>query len=108
MTRVFTAQHPTEAHLVEGLLRSGGIQAEVHGESLFSARGELPVTAATLPSVWVLDDGQVADALELLRHRATEVSAGASMPPGWTCSQCDETVEPQFTTCWKCGAAKPD
>ena len=107
MTKVFTAQHPTEAHLVAGLLASGGIQAEVQGEALFAARGEVPATAATLPSVWVLDDGQVGDALQLLGERQAETAAGPTEQP-WTCSQCGEVVEPQFTTCWKCGAAKPE
>ena len=58
VTQVFVAQHPTEAHLVQGLLEANGIVAEVHGESLFSARGEAPATPDTLPSVWVLDDDQ--------------------------------------------------
>ena len=107
MTKVFTAQHPTEAHLVAGLLESGGIQAQVQGEALFAARGEVPVTAATLPSVWVLDDSQVADALQLLRDRPQQLPQGA-MEPSWTCPKCGESIDPQFAACWNCGSAKPD
>jgi hypothetical protein len=25
----------------------------------------------------------------------------------WTCSDCGEQLEPQFTQCWRCGAAGP-
>jgi len=107
MTKVFVAQHPTEAHMVAGLLATGGIQAEVRGEALFSARGEIPVTPATLPSVWVLDDEQVDDALQFLRNRPIEAPPEASAGLPWTCSGCSETVEAQFTACWNCGAAKP-
>ena len=63
MKQVFVAQHPTEAHLVQGILEANGIAAEVHGESLFGARGEAPPTPDTLPTVWVLDDGQAVKCL---------------------------------------------
>lgn len=102
MTKVFIAQHPTEAHLVRGLLESGGIQAMVRGETLFGVRGEAPVTPDTLPSVWVLDDRQAAAALALIReHRVDSERAGNEAP--WPCPNCGERVEPQFTSCWKCG-----
>jgi hypothetical protein len=107
MTKVFVAQHPTEAHLVAGLLGSGGILTEVRGEALFGARGEVPVTPATLPSVWVLDDRQVDEALKILQGRLTEPPTGISADQSWKCSECGETVEPGFTTCWNCGAIGP-
>lgn len=107
MTKVFTAQHPTEAHLVSGLLNSSGILTAVRGEPLFSARGEVPVTPATLPSVWVLDDNQVNDALEILRDRSAAESAGVPADQPWKCGSCGEMVESQFTACWNCGASRP-
>jgi hypothetical protein len=42
--QVFVAQHPTEAHVIKGLLEAEGIRAEVRGESLFGVRGEAPAT----------------------------------------------------------------
>lgn len=107
MTKVFVANHPTEAHLIAGLLGSGGILAEVQGEALFATRGEVPVTPATLPSVWVVDDAQVEDALQMLRERSAEHSGGCSTDAPWTCPKCGETVEPQFTSCWHCGTSRP-
>ena len=66
MRRVYVARHPTEAHFLKGMLASQGIEAEIRAEALFSARGELPVTSDTCPSVWVLDDSQLDRALLLI------------------------------------------
>jgi hypothetical protein len=106
LIKVFIAQHPTEAHLVAGLLESGGIGAEVQGEALFSARGEVPITPSTLPSVWVLDDSQVDEALELIRRPRPDAAAATAAGPSWLCGGCGEAIEAQFTTCWKCGAER--
>ncbi len=107
MTQVFVAQHPTEAHLVKGLLEANGIVAEVHGETLFSVRGEAPVSADTLPSVWVLDDGQVPSARLVLANYGSREGPLASHGAAWVCPACGERIEFQFTECWHCGTARP-
>jgi hypothetical protein len=99
LTKVFVAVHPTEAHLVAALLRSQGIEAEVRGEALFAVRGEVPVSPSTLPTVWVRHE-QAAEALELVNERAVPLDADRP----WTCSRCGQTVDPQFSACWNCGA----
>jgi hypothetical protein len=104
VTKVFVAQHPTEAHLVAGLLKIHGVEAVVRGEPLFAVRGEVPVTPSTLPSVWVADS-LVEIAREIIDNRAN----GA--PPGrpaalWRCGGCGELVEPDFDVCWNCGASR--
>ena len=58
MKPVYTAKHPTEAHLIKGMLEAEGIRAEVKGDQLYGAFGELPV----LPTVWILDDTLAAHA----------------------------------------------
>jgi hypothetical protein len=104
MKQVHAARHAIEAHLVRGLLISHGIPAEVRGEFLTSGWGELPVDVC---SVWVTDDAQFEAANELLvsffKGSFARIFGGES----WTCSACGETLEGQFTQCWKCGAAKP-
>jgi hypothetical protein len=105
--QVFVAQHPTEAHLVQGLLEANGIAAEVRGESLFGARGEAPLTADTLPSVWVLDDGQASSARAVLAAYESRDDPGASVGVLWGCPGCGEQIEPQFTECWRCGTERP-
>ena len=106
MTQVFVAQHPTEAHLVQGVLEANGIPAEVHGESLFSVRGEAPATPETLPTVWVLDDGLAARARVLLTRYGSGKGEHDSHGAGWVCAECGERIEAQFTACWHCGGSR--
>jgi len=32
---------------------------------------------------------------------------GLGPQSSWYCDDCGEWLEPQFTTCWQCGAARP-
>ncbi len=105
MTKVFIANHPTEAHLIAGLLQSRGIGSHVQGESLFAARGEVPVTPSTLPSVWVDDDGQVEEALAIINDAGPTQSGGLGRP--WRCDTCGEMVDAEFTACWNCQTPQP-
>ncbi len=103
MIRVFTAQHPAEAHLLKGVLDNAGIETEIRHEALFGATGGVPVNEAR-PEIWVIDDSRAADALAVLREQLpTGVDAGRV----WRCASCGELVEAQFTACWKCGADAP-
>jgi len=106
LRRVYVARHPTEAHFLKGLLASQGIEAEIRGEALFSARGELPVTSDTCPSVWVLDDSQLDRALPVDRGVRTSGASSRYLRGTWRCSSCGEELEPQFTECWRCGTAR--
>jgi hypothetical protein len=106
MTQVFVARHPTEAHLVRGLLEASGIAAEVHGESLFGARGEAPVTEDTLPTVWVSADEDAARARDVLADYESQKTGEEPSGAPWTCATCGESVEAQFTACWNCGTPR--
>ena len=64
--------------------------------ALAGALGDLPMLE-TWPQLYV-DDADEQPALRALARAAT-APAGAS----WTCDQCGEVLEPQFTTCWRCG-----
>jgi hypothetical protein len=103
---VFIAAHPAEAHLVRGLLESEGIDAVVRGEALFGIRGLTPVTADSLPSVWV-HDADVDRAIELIAAPSIAASSAARLARAWRCATCNEFVGPEFASCWHCGAADP-
>lgn len=106
MIPVFVARHPTEAHFVRDLLAQEGIDAEVRGEALFGARGEAPVTAETLPSVWIARDGDVERARAIVAgYERGEGPASAAGRP-WRCVRCGEELEAQFTACWKCASPR--
>ena len=106
MRQVFIAQNPTEAHFVKGMLTTEGIDCFVRGEALFSARGELPLTEETAPSVWITDDSRLRQAQEIITaYERANRSEGDNEDP-WTCGSCGEQHGVQFTHCWQCGRAR--
>lgn len=103
MKLIHTAKHPTEAHLIKGLLEAEGVRASVLGDQLYGAYGELPV----LPTVWILDDTLAAHANRLVIEFLRGSAARRHGHDRWTCPHCGEALEGQFTDCWNCGAERP-
>lgn len=103
MKQIHAARHAAEAYLVRGLLLSHGISAEVRGEFLTGGWGELPLDVC---AVWITDDAQYAAANELIGAYLNGSFARMFSGEAWTCAECGEKLEGQFTQCWKCGAAK--
>ena len=97
MKRVFSSFNLQLVHHQRNLLRTEGIAAVVRNEILSSAMGELP-PAECQAELWVMNDTDAARALEILSERKTS-------EPRWTCG-CGETLEQQFTHCWRCGASR--
>lgn len=101
LVKVYTARDAPEAHFLRQLLESQGIAATVVGEMLGQALGELPLTADSLPSVWVeADDADRAAMLTADFDRRSRTPPPAR--PNWICPTCGEAVEEQFTHCWSC------
>jgi hypothetical protein len=90
----------TEAHIVSGMLNAAGITAQVRGHYLAGGYGELPISTDTLPSVWIEDMAQIANARTLISEYERP-GPGKGTP--WRCEQCGEIHARQFTACWKCG-----
>jgi hypothetical protein len=95
MKRVFSSHNLVLAHHSRNLLEAEGIETEMRNQILSSAMGELP-PAECQAEVWVGD--QDAEKSEAILRRKP---AG----PDWQCG-CGETLGPQFTQCWKCGALR--
>ena len=111
MQHVYTARDEMDASFVQGLLRQEGIDAVVQGASLGEVWGTLPLSAESLPSVWV-PEADVERARPIVEeYRRTDranADDDAELPRAtWTCPNCGERVEEQFTQCWKCGHARP-
>ena len=104
MKQVHIARHAPDAHLVKGLLESNGIAAVVRGEFLTSGWGELPVDVC---SVWIADEAQYERAQAVLRSFLNGDLARELRSQNWRCAKCGEQLEGQFTSCWKCGGARP-
>jgi len=112
MEKIYTARDSMEAHFVRCLIEREGVPARVFGEALSLARGELPLTQQTLPSVWVKSED-----VEQARQVVNQYEAGyfadeqdniPEPPPDWVCPNCHEQVEGQFTDCWKCQTPRPE
>jgi len=107
MKRIYTAMNLTDAHLVRGLLESEGIEAVVQGEFLWTARGEVPITTDTAPSVWIADDANYERAMEVVNKLQSSEESSDPENKEWKCDKCNETNEGQFTECWRCGDSAP-
>jgi Putative prokaryotic signal transducing protein len=100
MKRIFRASSLLQVAHARNVLIMAGIDSEIRNQYLAGALGDLPMFE-TWPQLWV------EDALEPAALRALAVAAKAPSGEPWTCAQCGEQLEPQFTTCWRCGAAPP-
>jgi hypothetical protein len=97
MKRVFRAASLIQVAHARNVLLTAGIQSELRNQYLAGALGDLPMLE-TWPQLYV-DDEDEQIALRALA-RASTAAVGAS----WTCPQCGEVLEPQFTACWRCGS----
>jgi hypothetical protein len=79
------------------VLIAAGIESELRNQYLAGALGDLPMLE-TWPQLLVADE------LESAALRALEKAAAAPSGTPWVCAQCGEQLEPQFTSCWRCGA----
>ncbi|MBV8779962.1 MAG: hypothetical protein JO353_01065, partial [Phycisphaerae bacterium] len=70
------------------------------------ARGDIPFTQSALPSIWV-NEADVPAAQRIIDEMKRGGPAHAHPAPIWTCPNCGEILEGQFTTCWKCGYERP-
>jgi len=102
MKLIARADHPLQAAIWADTLRAAGIRCEVRNTALSGAMGEIPFLECA-PQVWLFDERDEARASELLRQLRQPVTGTP-----WRCTRCGEESEPQFGSCWKCGAARPD
>ena len=98
MKRVFRAASLLQVAHARNVLTAAGIESELRNQYLAGALGDLPMLE-TWPQIWV------EDAFESAALRALEQAGRAPWGAAWTSSQCGEQLEPQFTTCWRCGTA---
>lgn len=101
MIRVAQPADPMEAQHLLGVLEAHGIRACVQGEALWAARGELPFGPESAPSLWVTDEADAERARQILADHKSPLNRIAG---SWTCPNCQEEIETQFTNCWNCGA----
>lgn len=105
LKKIYSGANEFDAHHIRTVLEAAGVRAIVFGEDLGIARGSLPLTFETLPTVWV-DETAFKRAEAVLR----EVERDSRRQPAdsWICPNCGEHVEPTFSQCWNCLADRPE
>jgi Putative prokaryotic signal transducing protein len=83
--------------MFKSLLDEAGIPSLIRNEYLSVAAGEVPFVPTEL---WVLNDDDYRKAKEIVD--AVRNAESEHHDP-WACAGCGETIEGQFTACWKCG-----
>ena len=88
--------------LLKDLLEKSFIPCVTRNEYLSVASGEIPFTEC-YPELWLLNDGDYARAKEILDEW---IAPESRVQESWSCPRCEEEIEGQFASCWKCGQQK--
>ena len=99
MEKIYSSPIADEIPQLRTMLEDAGIACTLRNEM---SAAQLPVTEST-PELWIEDDDRLAEALQI---KADFQSAAPVAGKDWVCRQCGEISEPQFNSCWKCGALR--
>ena len=99
MKRIHSAKDPLMIGHLKNVLATFGIRCVARNFDLNIAAGELPPIECW-PELWVIDDEKAARAKAILKKTLAPLE---SVKRPWRCQDCDETIEGQFSECWKCG-----
>lgn len=102
MKLIYSAESVVHVAHMRNLLESAGIRCELRNFHLAGAIGEIPFLECW-PQLWAVEESQHAQAERLV---AAELSGAHHSGPEWTCPNCRERIESQFTGCWRCGCER--
>jgi hypothetical protein len=102
MKKIFSSPIAGEIPRLRNMLESAGIACLLRNEISAGLWPEVPMAEST-PELWIEDDHRLTEALQI---KADFQSSATAVGKHWQCQKCGETSEPQFTSCWKCGAAR--
>jgi uncharacterized protein (UPF0212 family) len=108
LVKLYAGSSGVDVYVLRDMLGQEGIPSVIMGEALSSGRGDLPMTAETLPSLWVgQNDADRAMPIALEYDRVKKDGIDASLSGGdWKCPGCGEEVEGHFSACWSCGGER--
>jgi hypothetical protein len=99
MKRLIASANSAELGLLKSRLEAEGIPCHIRNEQT----SQVIPTTAFAAELCVLDEADYPRAVELCE-------AWRRTPPefqrSWTCPNCGEELEGQFSTCWKCGTGR--
>ena len=106
MAAFYASTNRIEVYHLRNLLEAAGIGYRLRNEALSQLAGEVPFPACSM-EVWLLDEDDRRRADDVLQLHRCGPATGILSQPKWPCT-CGEHLEPQFTACWRCGAARRD
>lgn len=86
------------------LLENDGIPCLIKNDNLLTS-GDGKGAVDYAQEIWILNDEDYSRAYEMAepwRNSPVETH------DPWPCSNCGETIEGQFTSCWKCGRQREE
>jgi Putative prokaryotic signal transducing protein len=102
MRLLYSSLKLLEVHHLKNLLEVEGIRCQIKNELLSQLAGDIPFTECA-PELWLLDDRD----FDRARRIVSDLGRAPRASPPWQCSGCGETLEGQFSACWRCGAPRP-
>lgn len=102
MKKIFSSPIVGEIPRLRQMLEGAGIACILRNEISAGLSPDVPMSEGT-PELWIQDDDRLAEAL---RIKADFQSPAKVIGKAWQCLKCGEMCEPQFTSCWKCGALR--
>ena len=92
MKKLFSSPQSAEVDLVKNMLADAGILCEVRNGDV----SQIVPAAPFYEELWIQDEdfAKGADLVNSFRRPSSPT------PGTWTCSECGEVVEAQFSSCW--------
>jgi hypothetical protein len=103
MKMIFSSPNLIEVSQLKDRLADAGIVSFIRNEISSGLVGDIPLNES-MPQLWIENDGSLEEARQVKRDW---LAPAAQTGEPWVCPACGEKSEPQFTSCWKCGAARP-
>lgn len=97
MRKIHTAESLIQIAHLRNVLQAAGISCQIRNDRLMGIVGEIPFVDCW-PELWVDNES------DILRARGL-IDLELKSPPSasnWTCPSCGETLEGQFSECWRC------
>ncbi|MCA9472707.1 MAG: DUF2007 domain-containing protein [Nitrospirales bacterium] len=104
MKKLYVSQNLIEVETRKEMLDQEGILCTIKNQQGSSLAGEVPFVEV-FPELWVINDDDYPRAKEILDKWDEAANVNAER---WTCPNCGEQHEGEFTTCWKCGRERTD
>jgi len=102
MKTVYSSPHLFLVNHYRNIVESYGIPCVIRNSFLSGAAGELPPTEVW-PVLCVEDERHFHRAKQIVDEELHRLNNSNQL---WVCSHCGETLEEQFTDCWKCGTPR--